>query len=98
MQMSDGTEKPFCEASCSSFCQPNELCSITGDGRCDVIAKLTAERDWMAHLLATIRDKGDIRFGAHRGLLAFSDLKDEAARSMTNAGHLAAADGGPNPT
>jgi S-adenosylmethionine:diacylglycerol 3-amino-3-carboxypropyl transferase len=45
---------------------------------------LREERDWMAHLLATIRDKADIRYGKNRGLLAFSDLKDEAARSRPN--------------
>jgi hypothetical protein len=46
---------------------------------------LREERDWMAHLLETIRDKADIRYGKHRGLLAFSDLKDEAARSRPNS-------------
>lgn len=46
----------------------------TGDGR------LKAERDWMAHLLVTIRDKADLRYNGNRGLLAFSDLKDEAQR------------------
>ena len=47
--------------------------------------KLREERDWMAHLLTTIRDKADLRYGKNRGLLAFSDLKDEAARSRPNA-------------
>jgi hypothetical protein len=47
--------------------------------------KLKEERDWLAHLVETIRDKGNLRFGKHRGLLAFSDLKDEAQRSRPNA-------------
>ena len=47
--------------------------------------KLREERDWMAHLIATIRDKADIRYRKNRGLPAFSDLKDEAMRTRQNA-------------
>lgn len=53
--------------------------------------KLREERDWMAHLLTTIRDKADIRYGKNRGLLAFSDLKDAAARSRPNVKTVPAA-------
>ena len=44
--------------------------------------RLADEHAWMAHLLVTIRDKADLRYNGNRGLLAFSDLKDEAAKTF----------------
>jgi len=58
------------------------------DGLVERCRKLREERNWMAHLLATIRDKADIRYGKNRGGLAFSDLKDEAQRSMPNSADM----------
>lgn len=39
---------------------------------------------WLRHLVATIRDKGGLQYGKNKGLLAFSDLKDEALRTLPN--------------
>ncbi len=39
------------------------------------------ELDWLRHLVATVRDKGNLRFGGHFGLLAFAALKEEARRT-----------------
>lgn len=64
----------------------------------DVIARMKSDIAWMQHLLATIRDKADIRYGNNRGLLAFSDLKALAASSLPNAiGEARADDAASNP-
>ncbi len=42
---------------------------------------LMDERDRFIHLIATLRDKGNLRFGKHKGLLAFSDLKEESEKT-----------------
>ena len=46
---------------------------------------MRAERDWLLHLVATIRDKGNLRYNGNAHLLAFSDLKDEANRTFHSA-------------
>ena len=43
---------------------------------------MRAERDWLLHLVATIRDKGNLRYNGNVHMLAFSDLKDEANRTF----------------
>ena len=43
---------------------------------------MRAERDWLLHLVATIRDKGNLRYNGNVHVLAFSDLKDEANRTF----------------
>ena len=43
-----------------------------------------AELMWLRKLVETIRDRADIRFNGNNGLLAFSDLKDEARRIVPN--------------
>ena len=43
---------------------------------------MRAERDWLLHLVATIRDKGNLRYNENVNVLAFSDLKDEANRTF----------------
>lgn len=65
----------------------------------DFARKLERERDeareslenarevnkWLTVFLEHIRDNADIRYGKHRGLLAFSDLKEEASRKRKEA-------------
>lgn len=40
---------------------------------------------WLTVFLEHIRDNADIRYGKHRGLLAFSDLREEASRKWKEA-------------
>lgn len=40
---------------------------------------------WLTVFLEHIRDNSDIRYGKHRGLLAFSDLREEASRKWKEA-------------
>lgn len=65
----------------------------------DKIKSLTKERDeareslenarelnkWLTVFLEHIRDNADIQYGKHRGLLAFSDLREEASRKWKEA-------------
>lgn len=53
-----------------------------------MIDRLQRERDeareenkWLVFFLEHIRDNADIRYGKHRGLLAFSYLREEASRN-----------------
>lgn len=44
------------------------------------VERLQKENKWMKKLLEIIRDKAELKYNGNTGLLAFSDLKDEASR------------------
>lgn len=88
---SNEIEKPQGNPSCEQrlIRQFAEVGRILKDTQ-DQLQDMRAERDWLLHLVATIRDKGNLRYNGNSHLLAFSDLKDEANRtfySMPNARH-----------
>ena len=50
------------------------------------LAEAREQLNWLNHLIETIRDKADLRFAGNSGLLAFSDIKSAARRSLEIGG------------
>ena len=48
---------------------------------------LERENAWLTHLVETIRDKADLRYGNEKGLMAFAKLRDIAAGSNEKLTH-----------
>jgi hypothetical protein len=52
------------------------------ESREDEVKKLKRENRWLTVLIGIIRDKAELKYNGNKGMLAFSDLKDEANRFL----------------